>query len=164
MAAAAEQFAEVDEIIYKEMLTKNIKKGTLIFLKDQPCKIVDCSSAKVGKHGAAKVMCKGVNMLSGKTVEETNPEMWSPIVTKIGQMVLSCEIDDGQYTLSVMDDEGLVRDFVAVHEEVIEQVKKVMDANPDDICNYEATIFTCPTSFEAKTVDQSLMEIKELKE
>lgn len=45
----------------------------LIVLKARPCKIVDMSTSKTGKHGHAKVHLVGLDIFSGKKYEDICP-------------------------------------------------------------------------------------------
>ena len=49
------------------------KINSLIMLKDNkfPCKVVDFSTAKPGKHGSAKAMIIGKDIFTYKTYEES---------------------------------------------------------------------------------------------
>jgi translation initiation factor 5A len=48
----------------------SVKKNGLIMLKGNPCKVVDYSSSKPGKHGAAKIKFTGIDIFTGKKYEE----------------------------------------------------------------------------------------------
>jgi hypothetical protein len=37
-----------------------LKKGSLVMIKCHPCKVIEFSTAKTGKHGAAKAMVTGI--------------------------------------------------------------------------------------------------------
>jgi len=51
----------------------SLKKGGYCMLRDRPVKIVDYSTAKVGKHGAAKAHIVGIDIFTGKKIEEIHP-------------------------------------------------------------------------------------------
>jgi translation initiation factor 5A len=48
----------------------SVKKGSLIMLKGHPCKCVEYSTSKPGKHGAAKIHFIGIDIFTGKKHEE----------------------------------------------------------------------------------------------
>lgn len=45
----------------------------IVFIKARPCKIVDMSTSKTGKHGHAKVHLVGLDIFSGKKYEDICP-------------------------------------------------------------------------------------------
>ena len=44
----------------------DVKKGLHIIIKNRPCKVVEMSEAKTGKHGHMKVTLTGIDVLTGK--------------------------------------------------------------------------------------------------
>jgi len=48
----------------------DIKPGHYILLKGKPCKVLEASWSKPGKHGSAKIHFLGMNLLTGKKVEQ----------------------------------------------------------------------------------------------
>lgn len=54
-------------------------------LKGYPCKVIDYSTAKPGKHGSAKASIVGIDIFTGKKYEDSMPTSASayiPNVTK----------------------------------------------------------------------------------
>jgi translation initiation factor 5A len=49
--------------------TSSLRVGNLIVVDGKPCKILAMSSAKPGKHGAAKTIFDTRNLLTGKNVQ-----------------------------------------------------------------------------------------------
>lgn len=50
-----------------------LRKNGFVVLKGCPCKIVDMSTSKTGKHGHAKVHLVGLDIFTGKKLEELCP-------------------------------------------------------------------------------------------
>jgi translation initiation factor 5A len=50
-----------------------MRKGGYCMLKGHPCKIVEISTAKVGKHGAAKSKLTGIDIFTSNKYEEIYP-------------------------------------------------------------------------------------------
>jgi len=46
------------------------RKGGFILLKEKPCKIVDMTTSKTGKHGHAKVKFTGIDIFTQKKYQE----------------------------------------------------------------------------------------------
>ena len=42
-------------------------------IKNRPCKIVEMSTSKTGKHGHAKVHLVGIDIFTGKKLEDLSP-------------------------------------------------------------------------------------------
>ena len=62
-----------------------LRKNGFAMLKGNPCKIVDMSTSKPGKHGHAKILVVGLDLFTGKKYEELSPSghtMTVPIVNK----------------------------------------------------------------------------------
>eukprot|EP00669_Euglena_mutabilis_P001714 TRINITY_DN122_c0_g1_i1.p2 TRINITY_DN122_c0_g1~~TRINITY_DN122_c0_g1_i1.p2 ORF type:complete len:111 (-),score=34.58 TRINITY_DN122_c0_g1_i1:298-609(-) len=51
----------------------SLKKGMHVCIKGRPCKIVDYSTSKTGKHGHAKANIVGIDIFTGKKLEEMCP-------------------------------------------------------------------------------------------
>ena len=63
----------------------DIKKGGYCILKDMPCKVVEYSTSKAGKHGHAKATIVGIDIFTGKKYEDACPtshNIYVPIVKK----------------------------------------------------------------------------------
>ena len=76
-----------------------LKKGMVAFLKEKPCKIIDITTSKTGKHGHAKANITGIDIFTGKKVMDISPTshtMYQPVV------------DTNDWTVTDIDDEGFV--------------------------------------------------------
>ena len=49
------------------------------FLKEKPCKIIDITTSKTGKHGHAKANITGIDIFTGKKVMDISTTM-QPVV------------------------------------------------------------------------------------
>ena len=87
-----------------------IRKGGLIMIKDQPCKVLDVSVSKTGKHGHAKCKFVGANIFNNNKLEDMVPSTHTvnvPIVKRTEYTLVDIS-DDG--FLSLMDDDGNTRE------------------------------------------------------
>ncbi|KAJ3185323.1 Eukaryotic translation initiation factor 5A [Gaertneriomyces sp. JEL0708] len=97
-----------------------LRKNGHVVIKGRPCKIVDMSTSKTGKHGHAKVHLVAIDIFTGKKLEDISPSthnMDVPNVTRNEYSLL--DIDDG--FLSLMKDDGSTKDDVKLPEGEIGQ-------------------------------------------
>ncbi|XP_069069126.1 eukaryotic translation initiation factor 5A-2 [Pleurodeles waltl] len=92
-----------------------LRKNGFVVLKGRPCKIVEMSTSKTGKHGHAKVHLVGIDIFSGKKYEDICPSTHNMDVPNIKrqdyQLIGICD----NY-LSLLTDTGEVRDDLKVPE------------------------------------------------
>ncbi|CAG8572613.1 11606_t:CDS:2 [Ambispora gerdemannii] len=104
-----------------------LRKNGYVLLKNRPCKIVEMSTSKTGKHGHAKVHLVGLDIFTGKKLEDISPSthnMDVPNVTRTEYQLLN--IDDG--FLSLMTSDGSTKDDVRVPEaEIGEKIQSDFD-------------------------------------
>jgi len=92
-----------------------LRKNGHVVIKGRPCKIVDMSTSKTGKHGHAKVHLVAIDILTAKKLEELCPSthnMDVPNVTRAEYQLI--DIDDGFFNL--MTGDGTAKDDVKVPE------------------------------------------------
>ncbi|XP_056155937.1 eukaryotic translation initiation factor 5A-1 [Lampris incognitus] len=92
-----------------------LRKNGYVVLKGRPCKIVEMSTSKTGKHGHAKVHLVGIDIFSGKKYEDICPSTHNMDVPNIKRMDYQLiEITDGY--LSLLQDSGDVREDLKLPE------------------------------------------------
>ncbi|KAF3700996.1 Eukaryotic translation initiation factor 5A-1 [Channa argus] len=92
-----------------------LRKNGFVMVKGRPCKIVEMSTSKTGKHGHAKVHLIGIDIFTQKKLEDICPSthnMDVPNVTRKDYQV----IDVSEGFLSLMDDNGETREDLRVPE------------------------------------------------
>jgi translation initiation factor 5A len=103
-----------------------LRKNGFVCIKNRPCKIVDMSTSKTGKHGHAKVHLVAIDLFTGKKLEELCPSthnMDVPNVTRREYQLLDVT-DDG--FLSLMTDDGATKDDVKIPDgEVGDKINKL---------------------------------------
>lgn len=108
-----------------------LRKNGHVVIKGRPCKIVDMSTSKTGKHGHAKVHLVAIDIFTGKKLEDLSPSthnMEVPNVTRQDYQLL--DIDDG--FLSLMTADGDTKDDVKVPEgEVGDKIQADFDEGKD---------------------------------
>jgi len=71
---------------------KSLKPGNYVVIDDEPCKVLNVSTSKPGKHGAAKARIEAIGLIDGKRREIVKPGSASvdvPIIEKLKAQVLS---------------------------------------------------------------------------
>mmetsp|Transcript_12683 Transcript_12683/g.30777 ORF Transcript_12683/g.30777 Transcript_12683/m.30777 type:complete len:157 (+) Transcript_12683:44-514(+) len=110
------------------------KKGSFVVLKGNPCKIVEITTSKTGKHGHAKAKITGVDIFTGKKymgLSPTSHNLMQPIVTKKDYELILIE-DDG--FLSLMDKDGSIREDLCLDipgDEIHLKIKEDFECNKD---------------------------------
>nr|AZL94375.1 putative N-acetyl-beta glucosaminidase [Nephromyces sp. MMRI]AZL94377.1 putative N-acetyl-beta glucosaminidase [Nephromyces sp. MMRI] len=111
-----------------------IKKNGHVMLKDKPCKVVDYSTSKTGKHGHAKAHIVGLDIFTGKKYEDicpTSHNMEVPVV-KRSELQLIDITSDGFCTLLL--DNGDTKDDLILPKDT--------DGNYDDIAKNIQNLFS----------------------
>ncbi|KAL7785974.1 translation initiation factor eIF-5A [Trichoderma ceciliae] len=110
-----------------------LRKNGFVVIKSRPCKIVDMSTSKTGKHGHAKVHLIALDIFTGKKYEDLSPSthnMDVPNVTRREYQLLDIS-DDG--FLSLMNDDGDTKDDVRMPDgEVGEKINKLFKIDEKD--------------------------------
>lgn len=103
--------------------SQRLKNGSLVMMKGNPCKVTEVSTAKPGKHGSAKVITKGKDILTGKQYECTfhSGDMVDAPIVKRDEYVL-LNIDDN--VLELLTKDGEVKSDVNIPED--EHLKEVV--------------------------------------
>merc|ERR1711915_639834 len=117
-----------------------IRKNGYIMIRGKPCKVVDVSTSKTGKHGHAKCHFVATNIFTGKKQEELCPSTHNaevPFVARKDYQIMS--IEDEPY-ISLMDiDSGECREDLQFPDatdddaKVVENIKQYMEAGDCDV-------------------------------
>ena len=93
----------------------SLRKGGHVVLRGRPCKIVDMSTSKTGKHGHAKVNLCGIDIFTGKKYEDISPSTHNMDVPNVSRNELPLlNVDDG--FVSLMLPSGDTKDDVKLPE------------------------------------------------
>ncbi|KAF7723452.1 Eukaryotic translation initiation factor 5A [Apophysomyces ossiformis] len=88
-----------------------LRKNGHVVIKGRPCKIVDMSTSKTGKHGHAKVHLVAIDIFTGKKLEDLSPSTHNMDVPNVSRQEYALlNIDDG--FLSLMLQDGSTKDDV----------------------------------------------------
>ncbi|SCU88143.1 LAMI_0D08944g1_1 [Lachancea mirantina] len=92
-----------------------LRKNGFVVIKGRPCKIVDMSTSKTGKHGHAKVHLVALDIFTGKKLEDLSPSTHNMEVPNVKRTEFQLlDIDDGFLSLMTMD--GDTKDDVRAPE------------------------------------------------
>ncbi|KAK2814750.1 hypothetical protein Q7C36_023016 [Tachysurus vachellii] len=92
-----------------------LRKNGFVVLKGRPCKIVEMSTSKTGKHGHAKVHLVGIDIFTNKKYEDICPSTHNMDVPNIKRNDFQL-VDINEGFLSLMMDNGDVREDLRVPE------------------------------------------------
>jgi len=95
----------------------SLRKNGFVVIKGRPCKIVEMSTSKTGKHGHAKVHMVGIDLFTGKKYEDICPSthnMDVPNVKRVDYQL--CDISEDGF-LSLLLENGDIRDDIKAPEE-----------------------------------------------
>ena len=130
---ADEEFETTDagSSMTEKVESQRLKNGSLVMMKGCPCKVTEVSTAKPGKHGSAKVILKGKDILTGKQYECTyhSGDMVDAPICKRDEFTL-LNIDDT--VLELLDKNGEVKSDVNVPEDehlkdVVAKMKQIFE-------------------------------------
>jgi len=110
-----------------------LRKNGYAILKGHPCKIVDMSTSKTGKHGHAKVNLVGIDIFEGKKYEDMSPSTHNMDVPNVSRIEYTLIDVTEEGFLSLMDDGGDVRDDLHCNDdkELMGQIKAKFDAGEE---------------------------------
>ncbi|KAL1899093.1 translation initiation factor eIF5A [Sporothrix stenoceras] len=110
-----------------------LRKNGFVVIKGRPCKIVDMSTSKTGKHGHAKVHLVAIDIFTGKKLEELCPSTHNMDVPNVrrSEFQLLDISDDG--FLSLMSDDGETKDDVKLPDgEIGDKITKLFKTDEKD--------------------------------
>uniref|UniRef100_A0A6T7TZ18 Eukaryotic translation initiation factor 5A n=1 Tax=Phaeocystis antarctica TaxID=33657 RepID=A0A6T7TZ18_9EUKA len=133
-----------------------IRKGGHIMIKGNPCKVLDVSTSKTGKHGHAKCHFVAQDIFSGKKMEDLVPASHTTNVPFVKKVELQCMgVDDDGFVSLLTDDGGMREDIKLPNtlnqappdaEEVSKRIQEFLEKETEFNC-----IILCACSKEVIT-------------
>ncbi|XP_053191040.1 eukaryotic translation initiation factor 5A-1-like [Scomber japonicus] len=90
-----------------------LRKNGYVMLKGRPCKIVEMTTSKTGKHGHAKVHLTGIDIFTQKKFEDICPSTHNMDVPNVTRKDFDV-IDVTEGFLTLIDDNGQTREDLRV--------------------------------------------------
>uniref|UniRef100_A0A915AK43 Eukaryotic translation initiation factor 5A n=2 Tax=Parascaris univalens TaxID=6257 RepID=A0A915AK43_PARUN len=112
-----------------------LRKNEHVMIKGRPCKVVEMSTSKTGKHGHAKVHLVAIDIFTGKKLEDICPSthnMDVPVVKRKEYQLLSIN-DDGYVSLMDLDTCDTKDDLKLPEAELGEQIKQAFEKDETGI-------------------------------
>ncbi|KAA1069416.1 Eukaryotic translation initiation factor 5A [Puccinia graminis f. sp. tritici] len=115
-----------------------LRKNGHVVIKGRPCKIVDMSTSKTGKHGHAKVHLVGIDIFTTRKYEDISPSTHNMDVPNVSRTEYQLvNIEDGFLNLITTD--GVAKDDVKVPEgDLGDDIQAQFDAGKDLYCTITA--------------------------
>lgn len=102
-----------------------LRKGGHVVIKGRPCRVVEMSTSKTGKHGHAKVNLVGIDIFTGKKYEDMCPSTHNVEVPNISRNELPL-IDINDDFMSFLLSSGSTKDDVKLPDsELGEQIRQM---------------------------------------
>jgi len=95
-----------------------LRRGDHVVIRGRPCKVVELTSSKPGKHGHAKINFIGIDLFTGKKIEHSCPSTANveiPYVTRTEYTLVNIE----DAFLSLMDTDGKTKEDLALPQNVL---------------------------------------------
>mmetsp|Transcript_10500 Transcript_10500/g.9045 ORF Transcript_10500/g.9045 Transcript_10500/m.9045 type:complete len:160 (+) Transcript_10500:51-530(+) len=94
----------------------NLKKGDYAILKGHPCKIMEITTAKTGKHGHAKASITGIDVFTGNKVEDGGPTSHNIDVPNVDRKEYTLVDIANDGFLSLMKEDGDMKEDLKLPE------------------------------------------------
>merc|ERR1712227_758093 len=93
----------------KPMEAGQVRKGGFIMIKGKPCKVLDVSTSKTGKHGHAKCHFVAIDIFTGKKMEDLVPASHTTSVPFVKKEEFQCIDVDEDGFVTVITSSGDTR-------------------------------------------------------
>jgi len=120
------------EHLNKYLNVRALRKGGFVIVRGFPCKVMNMSTSKTGKHGGAKIHMTAIDIFTGRKYEEifsSTENIDVPLVSKAEYQLI--DIDDEGF-MSLMTDDGATKEDLKVPEgEVGDQIREAHGAGKE---------------------------------
>ncbi|KAL7676996.1 hypothetical protein ACOME3_003245 [Neoechinorhynchus agilis] len=110
-----------------------LRKNGHVVIKGRPCKIMETSTSKTGKHGHAKVHIVGIDIFTNKKYEDICPSTHNMDVPNVSRKEYSLVDIDQDNHLSLMGEDNEIREDLKLDDgsDISKQIKESFNSgNP----------------------------------
>ena len=100
-----------------------LRKNGFVLIKERPCKIVEMSTSKTGKHGHAKVHLVGIDIFTQRKYEDICPSTHNMMVPNVVRKEYSVNIFDLTTTKKII--------IIQFYDEFSSSNKQLLDISDD---------------------------------
>jgi translation initiation factor 5A len=107
----------------------SIKKGGFMVIKGRPCRVVDTSTSKTGKHGSAKINFTAIDIFTGKKYEEISPSTHTlqvPVIDRKDYTLV--DVSEDGYVSLMSPEDGATKEDLKLPADEPEISQKLKDA------------------------------------
>jgi len=110
-----------------------LRKGGFVVIKGRPCKIVDMSTSKTGKHGHAKVNLTALDIFTGKKLEDLSPSTHNMEVPHVSRNEYQFLYEDDGFMYLMTSDGTEKNDVKLPDNDVGKQIKAYEEAGTEAV-------------------------------
>ena len=110
-----------------------LKKGDHLVINGHPCRVIEVTVSKTGKHGHAKASITAIDIFTKQKLEDQAPtshNVEAPFIKSVSYSLMDIASDG---ILTLMDDENNTREDLSLppDEELAAQIKESFDAGKE---------------------------------
>ena len=111
----------------------SLKKGDIILIKDKPCKVLEITTSKTGKHGHAKANITAFDIFDEKKAEDSLPTSHNVMCVVVNKNEYDLTNLNADGSITLMDANGEYREDLMIDptSEMYDNVKEPFDKNHD---------------------------------
>jgi len=147
MAETDETFDKVESgaSLTYPMQVGSLKKGGYAMIGGKPCKVMEITTSKTGKHGHAKANITGIDIFTGKKYEDSAPTSHNIDVPNVvrKEYTLIDIASDG--FVSLMNEDGSTKEDLKLptdedYREMVTKMKEAFDDGKDVLISVVAAV------------------------
>jgi len=108
-----------------------LRKNGHVVIKGRPCKIVEMSTSKTGKHGHAKVHLVAIDIFTSKKLEELCPSTHNMDVPNVNRIEYQFSYIDDDYLHLIKQDGSEKNDVKVPDGELGDRIRESEEAGKD---------------------------------
>ena len=111
----------------------NVKKGDVILIKDKPCKVLEVTTSKTGKHGHAKANITAMDIFDDKKAEDSQPTSHNVMCVNVTKREYDLTNLNPDGSVTLMDDKGEYREDLVIDNtsDIFGDIKTPFEKNQD---------------------------------